>query len=294
MKAEQTKKHTGSYDYRISKDNIYHPFCYGKHLLYQIGRMHCNMYTSIPVHTHLNYIEFTVATDGRATVITNGRSVNIQTGDIYVSFAGDFHEIIVDPANPLKYDFITVQTTEPLICEELEKIVADRYAAEDRIIRDDYLRQLVARAINEINNDDGFTDTVMEAIIGQILITMIRDFERSNSNLRDTAANEAQLICLRLMNYIDNHIYTIKNLREMTEITNYSYNYMSNLFKKVTSDTLMNYYKNRRLQTARLLLQSGQFSVTDISSMLNYSSVYSFSLAFKKKYGYPPSEEKED
>jgi AraC-like DNA-binding protein len=56
----------------------------------------------------------------------------------------------------------------------------------------------------------------------------------------------------------------------------------------------MNYYKNRRLQTARLLLQSGQFSVTDISAMLNYSSVYSFSLAFKKKYGYPPSEEKED
>jgi len=288
------KNNVSNYDYRISMDNIHHPFCYGKHFLYQIGRMHCNMYTSIPVHTQLNYIELTVATDGGATVITNGCSVDIQAGDIYVSFAGDFHEIIMNTSAPLKYDFITVQTTDPLICNEFEQIVADRYAAEDRIIRDDYLRQLVARAIHEINNDDTFTDAVMEAIISQIFITMIRNFKSKASHSSDSIANEAQLMCLRLMNYIDNHIYTIKNLREMTEITNYSYNYMSNLFKRVTSDTLMNYYKNRRLQTARLLLQSGQFSVTDISEMLNYSSVYSFSLAFKKKYGYPPSEEKRD
>ena len=256
MKLEQTKNQANNYDYRISRDNILHPFSYGKHFLHQIGRMHCNMYTLIPMHTQLNYIEFTVATDGRATVITNGRSVNIQTGDIYVSFAGDFHEIVINPTKPLKYDFITIQTTEPLICDELEKIIADKYAAEDRIIRDDYLRQLVARAINEINNDDGFTDTVMEAIISQIFITMIRDFKSNGSRSSESIANEAQLMCLRLMNYIDNRIYTIKNLREMTEITNYSYNYMSNLFKKVTGDTLVNYYKNRRLQTAQILLQS--------------------------------------
>lgn len=57
----------------------------------------------------------------------------------------------------------------------------------------------------------------------------------------------------------------------------------------VTSDTLTNCFRNRRLETARLLLLEGAMSVTRISALLNYSSVYIFSRAFKEKYGVPPS-----
>ena len=33
------------------------------------------------------------------------------------------------------------------------------------------------------------------------------------------------------MNYIDTHIYTMKNLDELSEITDYSYGYLSVLFE---------------------------------------------------------------
>ena len=82
----------------------------------------------------------------------------------------------------------------------------------------------------------------------------------------------------------------MKNLRELCEVTNYNYNYLSNLYKKVTSDTLANYFRSRRLETARLLLAEHTMSVTEIARLLNYSSVYIFSRAFKEKYGVPPSE----
>ena len=96
------------------------------------------------------------------------------------------------------------------------------------------------------------------------------------------------------MNYIDNHIYSIKNLRELAATTNYSYNYLSNLFKKTTGTTLQGYYHNRRLETAELLISLEDFTVGEIAGMLGYSSVYPFSLAFKKKFGYPPSDVKKD
>lgn len=39
---------------------------------------------------------------------------------------------------------------------------------------------------------------------------------------------------------------------------------------------------------ARLLLNEGKLNITKIAELLNYSSIYSFSKAFKEKYGVSP------
>ena len=281
--------HSEEFDYRISKDRILHPLRYGAHSLYQVGRMHCNRHTKIPMHTQLNYIELTVAKDGRASVITNGSAVDIKAGDIYISFPGDFHEIVIDERAPLKYDYITVMTEDSTLLKELDGVIAACHGAHARVARDDRLQRLVADAIGEINAPDPFTDGVMESLIHQLLVTVIRVYQSRAQKTPPAPLTDAEHLCLRLMNYVDNHIYTINSLAELTEISNYSYNYTSNLFKRVTGGTLTDYYQNRRLETAMLLLQAGQLSVTQIADMLNYSSIYSFSLAFKRRYGYPPS-----
>ena len=81
----------------------------------------------------------------------------------------------------------------------------------------------------------------------------------------------------------------MKHLEELSEITNYNYNYLSNLYKRVTGDTLNNYFRTRRLETAHLLLADRGLSITRIAALLNYSSVYIFSRAYKAKYGISPT-----
>ena len=83
-------------------------------------------------------------------------------------------------------------------------------------------------------------------------------------------------------------IYTLKNLEHLAEVFNYNYSYLSALFNKITSRTLFEYYQNRRMEAARLLIDEGVFSITQISEMLGYSSIYAFSRAFKLYYGHPP------
>ena len=292
LNREFDKNHVGKYDYRISCDCGSNPITYGSNQLYQLGRLHCNRHTVIPVHTQLNYVELTIATDGRATVYTNGEGVQIEAGDIYVSFAGDFHAITSDSREPLKYDFVSFQSEDPAIVAALEVIIADHHDASARIIRNSLIGKLVSEAINELASSDGFTDRVMTALLDRIIIGVIRTFNSTDKERIQSSIGEEELLCLKLMNYIDNHIYSINNLKELVSITNYTYNYMSNLFKRVTGDTLLNYYRNRRFEAATLLLKSGQFTISQIAQMLNYSSIYSFSLAFKKKYGYSPTEAK--
>ena len=277
------------YDYRVSYDSLHSPAQYGKTRVFQLGRIHCHRHTEIPVHPQLNYIELTVATDGRATVYTNGKGVEIVAGDIHVSFAGDFHSITSDSKEPLKYDFISFSTEDVELNSAIEKIIENHHDAASRVIRSRSVVKHLSDAINEMADSDEYTERVMTAILERMTVSLIRAFNSRGREDTITGAGEEELLCLKLMNYIDNHIYTISNLRELESITNYTYNYMSNLFKKVTGDTLANYYRNRRFEAATLLLKSGQFSISQISAMLNYSSIYSFSLAFKKKYGYSPT-----
>lgn len=282
------------YKYKISRDNLFAPEKYGDNFLYQVGRIYCNADSIIPIHTQLDYFELTIATEGKGTVITNKEPVKVSAGDIYISFAGDFHEIISDSEEPLKFDFITIKSQNEFVSAEMEKIMAQNHAADRRIIRDELILQLVSRVISEAKKPKKLSELALESIINQIFVMLIRDFDAAAENDQTNAKNEAEMLCFKLMNYIDNHIYSIKNLRELAATTNYSYNYLSNIFKETTGMTLQSYYHNRRLETASLLLSSGDFSVGEIATMLGYSSVYPFSLAFKKRFGYPPSEAKKN
>lgn len=279
-----------SYKYKISRDSLYSPLRYGEHFLYQVGRIHCNADSEIPIHTQLDYFELTIATEGKGIVVTNNEPVEVSAGDIYISFAGDFHRIISDKDQPLKFDFITIKSSNETIAASMEEIMALHHAADRRIVRDEVILQLVSRTISEAKKQKKLSEKMMEALITEIFVLLIRDFDVSEHGDVAGSKNEAEMLCFRLMNYIDNHIYSIRNLRELADTTNYSYNYLSNVFKETTGTTLQGYYHNRRLETARLLLSSEEFTVSEVAGMLGYSSLYPFSLAFKKKFGYPPSE----
>ncbi len=80
----------------------------------------------------------------------------------------------------------------------------------------------------------------------------------------------------------------MKNLEELATVTDYSYGYLSALFRETTRGTLQNYFKDKKLDAARLLLIEGKMTVTEISELLNYSSVYAFSKAFKEQFGVSP------
>lgn len=276
-----------NYEYHVSSDNLFAPLVFGEHRLYQIGRMHMRPGASVDTHTQLNYVELTLVLDGRGVIVTNGHRVPVTAGDIYVSFPGDFHAIESNVQAPLKFDFFTVQTEDPKLHRELESVIEHHHAADGRTIRGEHLRALVTQAMEEINAPDQYSERAVRGIIDQLLTGVLRAF--AHKETRQTVdADDREILCIRLMNYIDSHIYTLKSLRQIGEITNYSYNYLSNLFKEVTGDTLLAYYCSRRFEAAALLLKDGRFSVSRVAEMLGYSSVYSFSQAFKKHYGYSP------
>lgn len=273
--------------YEVSWNSLASPEEYGEGLLYQVGRIHMHPSAKISEHTQLDYFELTIATEGKGKVYTNGTAVPIAQGDVYLSFAGDFHAIVSDESEPLKFDFITVGTKNAALLSALENLVAEHHDASARLLHDKTLTRTASRILAEKLDPAPFGEKLLSSLIDELIILLLRGFAGKEPPA-EREQSEKEMLALRLMHYIDSHIYSIESLRALADMTGYTYNYLSNLFKETTGETLSHYYNERRLEAASLLLKEG-FSVTKTAALLGYGSIYAFSGAYKKRFGVSPS-----
>lgn len=255
--------------------------------LHQIGRRHLPYGDRVLKHAQALF-ELTVVTEGEGEVITNEVSTRVKSGDIYFSIPGDSHEIIPSKDSPLKFDFFAFSCSLPDFSEDLDFIAQNYFSPNNRVFHAERVRQLVADGFAELNRERVYSTEMLKVICRQILIYIIRAFKKITPDKQLDTVTPAEVLCYRLMNYIDTHIYSIKNLEDLSGVTDYSYGYLSALFKKTTSQTLDHYYREKKMDVARLLITENRYSITAISDMLGYSSVYAFSKAFTKRFGMSP------
>ncbi len=275
-------------DYHLSRNFFQNPLRFDGINVSQIGRMFCNRDTIVDTHVHRDLFELTAVTDGRGEIVTNGVAVPVEKGDIYLSLPCDSHKIVSDSVKPLKFDFFAFTCDKEQLKEELEYIEQNYYSSSTRIFRDERARSLIGNAIAELGQENPYSDELLGAVFHQIIIYLIRGFKNVIPERHFGTVSHAEVLCYKLMNYIDTHIYSLVKLEELSEVTDYSYGYLSAVFKKTTSNTLSNYYQEKRLDTARMLLLERQFKIVEIAEMLNYASVYSFSKAFAGRFGVSP------
>ncbi len=272
------------------KENAYFtdPLDFEDIYLLQIGRLYCTESTVIDTHIHTDLFELTVVTGGAGRVITNGVSTAVRSGDIYLSLPCDIHRIESDSGDPLKYDFFAFRSKNADFNNELFRIAEEYHSPRERVFDDQRIKNLIARAISELSSPSVFSEQLLSSLFRQTVILLIRNFQSTPKYEFPDNTTEADRLCWRIMNYIDTHIYTMKRLSELCELTDYSYGYLSALFKKTTSESLSDYFGKKRTDAARLLLKENKLTVTEISEALGYSSPYAFSKAFKKQFGIAP------
>ncbi|OLY92061.1 transcriptional regulator, AraC family [Cnuella takakiae] len=79
-------------------------------------------------------------------------------------------------------------------------------------------------------------------------------------------------------------------IREMSRQFAMSESKLKKVFKTVFGLPPYEYYQKNRMQKARQLLISGNYSIKDVGYTLGYSNLSNFTLAFKKEFGKLPSE----
>lgn len=267
------------------------PLKFGDTYLFQIGRFFSSNSAELlfDVHAHSKYYELTIVLDGEGVMTTNNVPVKLNKNDIYLTLPTDIHKIESDKKHPLKYDFISFNTENSRLKQELDKIALEYLQPDTRLFRNTQLASLVDYCITEIVDENPFKDLSMNAALNLVITNIIKNFSPRSSAKKFTNPDKWEQMCYLIMDYINSNIFTIKSLNELCERFNYSYPYLSAIFKKHCSQNLSDYYQFQKLEKAKELIFSGKYSLTEIAEKLGYSSIYAFSKAFKKQYGNPPS-----
>ena len=263
---------------------------YGKMNLVQIGRLVCEPGYRIKPHTHLNWFEITCVIEGEGSIYGAEKKVAVKKGDIFLSFPCETHAISSSKDNPLSFDHFAFFTEDRDYKDALERLMANYADASKRVFRNFRIRETLDSSVNELLEASDYQKDFLTASFSLILLEILKQFDvkRSGNYIGDEIQQSPEKLCETIKHYIDTHLFSLGSLSELSDKCGYNYSYLSFLFKKVTGITLSDYYKHKRFESARLMVQENKLKISEISNLLGYNSVYAFSKAFKDEFGMSP------
>ena len=95
---------------------------------------------------------------------------------------------------------------------------------------------------------------------------------------------------LQCMDYIDTHLHMKISTSDLAGLVDLNRSYLSTLFKKETGNTIAEYILIRRIETAKQMLIYSEFSASQISEILSFSSQSHFIRHFRSFVGMTPRE----
>lgn len=115
------------------------------------------------------------------------------------------------------------------------------------------------------------------------------NIEKMNSdNHLKYASKREKEIMEKASNYINSNLDKFITVRDIANELNISESFIYKIFSKCINLSPMNYMQLLRAKKAKLLIETTDNSMNEISDLLGFSSVYYFSNFFKKIYGQSP------
>ncbi len=105
---------------------------------------------------------------------------------------------------------------------------------------------------------------------------------------RQEGGEVANLLVARAIDYLEAHYQEKISLREVAAALYISPNYLSELFRRHTGQTLSDYLQRLRMEKARRYLGDVRYKVSDIARLVGFTDSRYFSSSFKKLYGMRP------
>lgn len=139
--------------------------------------------------------------------------------------------------------------------------------------------------LEEISHREEHCEAVCQRLLEVLLICMLRGGKLSVVNDDSIFINRE---CMQIKRYLDANYsenITLDKLAVMMHMNKY---YMAHIFSRYAGLSPIQYLLQKRIQEAKSLLESTNYSIAQVSSMLGFSSQSYFSQSFRKATGKTP------
>ena len=261
--------------------------------LFQFSDVHCKTTNEIyPLH-HQTCDEITFVYSGEGTVNHNDNSYRITSGDIHLCFEHDAHQPISSKTSPMKFYCIgyTLDPDNPL--SELSARVRDKIASGGNpIVKDTAGLESAFHTILNLLYTSDFTKTeehIIASTLNYIISTVLMSYlDVISDTTKKMSVNDS--LVLYVISFLRNNVLDSRALKLLSKDTGYSYSYISHTFTKKMGQNLQAFFHSLRMNHAAELLKDK--NVTEVAEMMGYSTIHSFSKAYKNFYSSSPKNSK--
>jgi AraC-like DNA-binding protein len=125
------------------------------------------------------------------------------------------------------------------------------------------------------------SDIALPAVVDLLLVHLLRAWHNGDDRLEPHIAK-----AVRAVQEDPNRPWSVQQLSELAHLSRSSF---SRKFTEAMGETPRDYLLRRRLDQAAHLLRHTELPMATIASQLGYATAFSFSTAFRREFGLPPS-----
>lgn len=146
------------------------------------------------------------------------------------------------------------------------------------------LEDCIRTADTEYSERDIGYEMAIKSCIYRMITAMLRHYKRQ---LQQPV--EADLNVLRpVLEYIEERFAERLSVAELSRIANMSVSHFSRTFKQMTGVTFTDYLTATRINIAKHLLVTGQWTITEIAEKTGFCNIHYFGKVFKESTGVSP------
>ncbi|BBF43786.1 transcriptional regulator of rhamnose utilization, AraC family [Lachnospiraceae bacterium KM106-2] len=253
-----------------------------------------------PEHCH-DGIELNYMYSGSCTQIINGKKYTIKQGQTLLLNSDTVHQIEPLSENDillnlniekeyLTSNFFNRFSSESIVTRFFLDNLTEGVNHNDFILfhseKSERLHTFICEFLCEWYDPSLVSIDIISSLLTIIISELINIYKKELVHHDDHYKNNTILV---LLHYIEKN-YQTSTLQSTADFFNLNPNYMSNLLKKHTGYSYRELVLHQKINTAKILLNNSNLSITEIANQIGYNNVTFFYDKFKKEVGCLPGE----
>ncbi|MBQ8432066.1 MAG: helix-turn-helix transcriptional regulator [Clostridia bacterium] len=222
-----------------------------------------------------HYFGLTLVLSGSLRILLEDREVTADAGEILLQRAGDSYLLEATAEEGAEYLVISYDAAprESL----LAYLPVRRFVPE----RPNRYRELFFKAVQVSEERGVCADSYLRALVQELLCRIIREQSAQ-------APREAADPVTAARWFVEKHFASPLSVGQIAAAVGLSESHLRSLFRRARGEPPVRYLNRVRVERAKEMLTSGQFSMEEIAVACGFQNEYYFSRVFKEFTGVPP------
>lgn len=223
---------------------------------------------------------------GSGYYICDTATYKLNQGDLFLISPCTLVSYGTDKENPFVFSWFAFTG------KKAGDFIANMGFSDDRPVRKLHSRHDISEPVKILTDLIDSSAPIHDFTILQMLFFILSHIADSY-HLSNHYVKEQKDIILEHVNRAKSYIkFNYMNKISVQDVVNHvrlERSYFSKIFRKTTGITVQKYILEKRLEQSRILLETTDYSIKEISSYVGFADEYYFSRAFSQTNGKPPS-----